>query len=159
MYPSPDYSEGCLMNTGMNTITTFASNLSPNYTLVPAPMQTMQMQTGPVAQVVQQAPQPPQAPPKPIEHLFVQPPRPNRLLYTDTYIKYIERLKPEHKHVTNWERQLNATQENTLNCDANKLPAGWLKNGVGYHGTATNALWALRSYMLTDALNLSRLDQ
>lgn len=156
MYPSPDtYSDGCMMNTGMNTIThtTFASNLSPNYTLVPAPMQTV-----PVTQVVQQAPPPPpQAPPKPIEHLFVQPPRPNRVLYTDTYIKYIERLKPEHKHVANWERQLNATQENTAN-DANKLPVGWLKNGVGYHGTATNALWALRSYMLSDALNLSRLE-
>ena len=151
------------MSTGMNTITTFSSNLSPNYTIVPAsmqPMQTLQaMQSVSVPQVVQQAPSLPQAPPKPIEHLFVQPPRPNRLLYTDTYIKYIERLKPEHKHVTNWEKQLNATQENTLNCDANKLPTGWLKNGVGYHGTATNALWALRSYMLSDALNLSRLDQ
>ena len=146
MFPSPNYNDG--LNNSINTISTFTSNLSPNYNLTATAIQQ------PVVQVAV-----PQQPPKPIEHLFVQPNRPNRLLYTDTYIKYIERLKPEHKHVSNWQTQLNATQENTLNYDRNKLPTGWLKNGEGNHGTVVNALWTLRQYMLQDALNLSRLTE
>lgn len=146
MFPSPNYTDS--FNNSINAMNSFATNLSPNYMTT----NMTQQQYQPVTQVIVQQP-----PPKPIEHLFVQPSRPNRLLYTDTYIKYIERLKPEHKHITNWETQLNATQENTLNYDRNKLPTNWLMNG-GNHGTVVNALWALRNYMLQDSLNLSKLN-
>lgn len=148
MYSSPNYTDS--LNNSINAMNTYTTNLSPTYvTTQIAPQQLQQ----PITQVIVQQPQPP---PKPVEHLFVQPSRPNRLLYTDTYIKYIERLKPEHKHITNWENQLNATQENTLN-QGNKLPTNWLQN-EGNHGTVVNALWALRDFMLKDALNISRLE-
>jgi hypothetical protein len=94
---------------------------------------------------------------KPSELLFVAPVKPNRLLYTDTYIKYIERLKPDCKHVTNWATQMNATPENTFTGDRSKLPAHWLANREGNHGSVVNALWALRNYMFQDALNLSHI--
>lgn len=94
---------------------------------------------------------------KPAELLFVAPVKPNRLLYTDTYIKYIERLKPECKHVTNWPAQINATPENTVTGDRSKLPTHWLANREGNHGSVVNALWALRNYMFQDALNLSKI--
>lgn len=151
MFPSPNYTDS--LNNSINTMNAFTTNLSPgSYVTTTLPHQQFHQQ--PVTQVVVQQQQPP---PKPVEHLFVQPSRPNRLLYTDTYIKYIERLKPEQKHITNWEKQLNATQENTTHYDRNKLPTSWLKS-EGNHGTVVNALWALRNYMFQDALNLSKLN-
>lgn len=87
------------------------------------------------------------------------PTRPNRLLHTTTFIKYIEQLRPDSKHIGNWEAQLTTNSENTTVPDKNKLPAHWLANGEGSHGSVVNALWALRNYMFQDALNLSRVDR
>ena len=99
----------------------------------------------------------PNAPPgKLSEMLFVAPVKPNRLLYTDTYIKYIERLKPDCRHITNWEAQMTATPENTPIQDRIKMPTQWLANKEGNHGSMVNALWALRNFMFQDALNLSK---
>ncbi|CAG2166349.1 unnamed protein product [Oppiella nova] len=96
---------------------------------------------------------------KPIEPIFVAtPPRTNRLLHTHTYMKYIEKLSAEGKdgrHISNWETQLTATQDNTPPQDVNRLPTHWLANGAGNHGNVVNALWALRNFMTRDALNLS----
>ncbi|KAL1436997.1 hypothetical protein MTO96_049016 [Rhipicephalus appendiculatus] len=70
---------------------------------------------------------------------------------------YIENLQPDSKHVTNWDAQLKATKENTPVYDASRLPTHWLGNGVGSHGNAVNALWALRDFMLRDALGIARI--
>ena len=39
------------------------------------------------------------------------PPRPQRLLHSEAYIKYIEGLNKDSRSMCNWDRQLNATQE------------------------------------------------
>lgn len=100
-----------------------------------------------------------QAPPeRTLEPIFVAPPPlPHKLLHTYTYIKYIESLQTDCKHVSNWDTQLKATKENTPIYDTSRLPTHWLGNGVGGHGNAVNALWALRDFMLRDALNISRI--
>ncbi|XP_067123626.1 protein polybromo-1 isoform X3 [Centruroides vittatus] len=85
------------------------------------------------------------------------PPRAQRLLHSTTYIKYIEGLQAENKHISNWDAQLKATRENTTLSDVSRLPIHWLANGAGNHGNVVNALWALRDFMLKDALNISKI--
>lgn len=51
---------------------------------------------------------------------------------------------------------LKASQANTPPVDESRLPAHWLANGPGNYGNITNALWALRDFMLRDALNISK---
>ena len=57
--------------------------------------------------------------------------------------------------MSNWEKQINATKQNTKTDEA-KLPAHWLADN-GEHGTSLDALWALRDFMMTDALGLTKL--
>ncbi|EEB13504.1 predicted protein [Pediculus humanus corporis] len=95
---------------------------------------------------------------KPADPIFVTvPPRPQRLLHSDAYIKYIEGLSSDSKYISSWDRMLKATQENTPPVDESRLPGYWLANGPGNYGTITNALWALRDFMLRDALNISKI--
>jgi len=61
--------------------------------------------------------------------------------------------------VSNWQAQLSATPENTTVPDPNRLPTHWLANGAGNHGNVVNALWALRNFMIKDALNLNNHNQ
>lgn len=90
--------------------------------------------------------------------LFVSaPPKPTRLLHSNTFVQYIKRLRPDCRHVSNYEQQLNATPENTPMPNRDHLPSNWLANGEGNHGDVVNALWALRNFMLKESLNLSRL--
>ncbi|XP_034240054.1 protein polybromo-1 isoform X2 [Thrips palmi] len=99
-----------------------------------------------------------QLPPKPVEALFVSvPPKPQRLLHSEAYIKYIEGLSADSRSINNWEKQLKARPENTPLSDQAKLPGHWLANGVGNHGTMVNALWTLRDFMVRDALGISKL--
>ncbi|VVC46092.1 Hypothetical protein CINCED_3A003697 [Cinara cedri] len=94
------------------------------------------------------------------EPLFVTvPPKPTRVFHSEAYIKYIESLNLESK--PSWERQLMATQENTKGPDdPNSLPAvQWLGKGIGNHGNVLNALWALRNFMMKDAMGLSKTDE
>lgn len=101
---------------------------------------------------------PPPPPERTLEPIFVAPPpHPHKLLHTYAYIRYIENLQPDSKHVTNWDAQLKATKENTPIYDTSRLPTHWLGNGVGSHGNAVNALWALRDFMLRDALGVARI--
>lgn len=98
------------------------------------------------------------------EPLFVAPPpKPHKLLHTFAYIKYIEGLNQEgQKTVSNWDQQLKATRDNTSppasHNGPQQLPMHWLANGAGLHGSAVNALWALRDFMLKDALNINHID-
>ncbi|KAG8222161.1 hypothetical protein J437_LFUL000742 [Ladona fulva] len=102
---------------------------------------------------------------RPMEPIFVSvPPRPQRLLHSEAYIKYIEGLQADNKYISQWERHLKATPENTRSVGAGgegalgRLPGHWLANGAGDHGSILNALWTLRDFMLRDALNISRME-
>jgi hypothetical protein len=57
--------------------------------------------------------------------------------------------------MSNWERQLNASKENTRTEEA-KLPAHWLVEN-GEHGTSLDALWALRDFMMSDSLGVLKM--
>lgn len=117
-----------------------------------------QAQQLPQSQTPQQAQQQ-MAPtaPRPSSPMFVSvPPRTQRLLHSEAYLKYIENLKPERQDVSNWRKQLSATEENTPLNGNGKLPIHWLGNGVGPHENAASALWALRDLMLKDTLVISR---
>ncbi|XP_065348205.1 protein polybromo-1 isoform X6 [Cloeon dipterum] len=96
------------------------------------------------------------APVRQLEPMFVAiPPRPQRLLHSEAYIRYIEGINSDSRHISNWEKSLKATPETTM-VDPTRLPAHWLNNGVGNHGNVTNALWALRDYLMRDSLNLAK---
>ncbi|CAL4066120.1 unnamed protein product, partial [Meganyctiphanes norvegica] len=91
-----------------------------------------------------------------IEALFVStPPKTQRLLHSEAYIKYIENL--EKPYVSNWEAGLLANPESTIINDSGRLPAHWLANGPGQHGNVVNALWSLREYMMKDSLGISQI--
>lgn len=72
-----------------------------------------------------------------------------------SYFRYIENL--DKPFISNWEKHLMATQENTVINDSGRLPAQWLANGPGSHGTVVNALWALREYMMKDSLGIAKI--
>ena len=57
--------------------------------------------------------------------------------------------------MSNWDKQLNASKNNTQTDEA-KLPAHWLADN-GEHGTSIDALWALRDFMMTDALGVVKM--
>jgi len=86
----------------------------------------------------------------------VVPPKPQRLLHSDAYIKYIEGLTKETKTMSNWDKQLTATNQICRVPDESKLPASWL-SGTGEHTTSTEALWALRDFMMHEALGVVKI--
>ncbi|RXG72085.1 Protein polybromo-1 [Armadillidium vulgare] len=93
---------------------------------------------------------------KSTDPLFVNPPpKTQRLLHSEAYIKYIENL--DKPFVSNWERQLTSSVDNTIINDTGRLPSHWLANGVGNHGSVVNALWALREYMMKDSLGIAKI--
>ncbi|GFO15453.1 polybromo 1 [Plakobranchus ocellatus] len=95
-----------------------------------------------------------QCPPSPV---FISvPPRTQKLMHSETYLRYIEGLTTESHTISNWNRELSACQENTTEVPESNLPGGWLSQGAGAHGSVTNALWALRDFMLKDTLNIAR---
>lgn len=69
--------------------------------------------------------------------------------------RYIEGLSADKPHISDWEKNLAATPENTQ-MDEGRLPAHWLAQGAGYHGNVTDALWALRDLMMKDTMSISR---
>nr|CAD7398152.1 unnamed protein product [Timema cristinae] len=94
---------------------------------------------------------------RPAEPMFVSvPPRPQRLLHSEAYIKYIEGLQADSKYISNWDKQLRANTENTPVPDQSRLPTHWLGNGAGNHGSVVNALWMLRDFMMKDALGINK---
>lgn len=99
------------------------------------------------------------APMKQVEPIFhTVPPRPQRLLHSEAYIKYIEGLTTESNTMSNWERQLTASKENTRVGDEARLPAHWLADN-GDHGTSLDALWALRDFLMCDSLGVTKIVQ
>lgn len=65
-------------------------------------------------------------------------------------------MNSDSRNITEWEKTFTATPENTPVPDESRLPTHWLAQGAGYHGSVTDALWALRDLMLKDALSIQR---
>lgn len=92
------------------------------------------------------------------EPLFVTvPPRPQRVLHSEAYIKYIEGLQNESRFITPWEKTLKAKRETVPSVDATKLPLNWLgPNAQEKSEDAVKALWQLRNYMMKDVITIHR---
>ena len=92
-------------------------------------------------------------PPSPI---FVSvPPRTQRLLHSETYMRYIEGLTPQNQSVSNWRRIVQPAPVHYPRDPASlRLPTHWLGNSATHHNSAVDALWALRDLMLKDTLNI-----
>ncbi|XP_063696880.1 protein polybromo-1 isoform X2 [Culicoides brevitarsis] len=89
--------------------------------------------------------------------LFVSvPPRPQRVLHSDAYIKYIEGLQANTPSITPYERAIEATEMETAPpLPVSRLPGHWLgKAGREKPDDVVNALWNLRNYMMKDVVQL-----
>ncbi|XP_061076620.1 protein polybromo-1 isoform X1 [Conger conger] len=102
------------------------------------------------AQACQPALQQPSTP------MFVAPPpRSQRLLHSEAYLKYIEGLNAESSTVSKWDQTLLARRKDVrlTKEQESRLPSHWLKS-KGAHTTMADALWRLRDLMLRDTLNI-----
>lgn len=92
------------------------------------------------------------------EPLFVTvPPRPQRVLHSEAYIKYIEGLQNDSRFVTPWEKTLQARRETAPHIDASQLPMHWLgPKDEEKSGDAIKELWKLRNFMMRDVLTIPR---
>ncbi|XP_074169184.1 protein polybromo-1 isoform X20 [Rhinolophus sinicus] len=112
----------------------------------------------------QQAPPPypgphPAGPPviqQPTTPMFVAPPpKTQRLLHSEAYLKYIEGLSAESNSISKWDHTLAARRRDVhlSKEQESRLPSHWLKS-KGAHTTMADALWRLRDLMLRDTLNI-----
>ncbi|XP_051271698.1 polybromo 1, like isoform X2 [Dicentrarchus labrax] len=93
---------------------------------------------------------------QPTTPMFVAPPpKTQRVLHSEAYLKYIEGLNAESTTVSKWEQTLKAQRRDAhlTKEQESRLPAHWLKS-KGAHTTMADALWRLRDLMLRDSLNI-----
>ncbi|KAF4079056.1 hypothetical protein AMELA_G00188770 [Ameiurus melas] len=88
--------------------------------------------------------------------MFVAPPpRPQRLLHSEAYLKYIEGLSADCPTVSKWDQSLKAGRKDSRLSreQESRLPSHWLKS-KGAHTTMVDALWRLRDLMMRDTLSI-----
>ncbi|XP_029103725.1 protein polybromo-1-like [Scleropages formosus] len=93
---------------------------------------------------------------QPSTPVFVAPPpKSQRLLHSDAYLKYIEGLNAESSTVSKWDQTLSARRKDVrlTKEQESRLPSHWLKS-KGAHTTMADALWRLRDLMLRDTLTI-----
>ncbi|XP_036068011.1 polybromo 1, like isoform X2 [Oryzias melastigma] len=93
---------------------------------------------------------------QPTTPMFVAPPpKTQRVLHSEAYLKYIEGLNAESATVSKWDQTLKAQRRDThlTKEQESRLPTHWLKS-KGAHTTMVDALWRLRDLMLRDSLNI-----
>ncbi|CAK6974228.1 polybromo 1%2C like isoform X2 [Scomber scombrus] len=93
---------------------------------------------------------------QPTSPMFVAPPpKTQRVLHSEAYLKYIEGLNSESTTVSKWDQTLKAQRRDAhlTKEQESRLPAHWLKS-KGAHTTMADALWRLRDLMLRDSLNI-----
>ncbi|XP_042563731.1 protein polybromo-1 isoform X7 [Clupea harengus] len=93
---------------------------------------------------------------QPTTPIFVAPPpKPQRILHSEAYLKYIEGLNAESSTVSKWDQTLSARRKDIrlTKEQESRLPSHWLKS-KGAHTTMADALWRLRDLMLRDTLNI-----
>lgn len=124
-------------------------NTPSNSVTLTSPRSVQCPQTHP--QVVVPAPPPP-------EPMFVTvPPRPQRVLHSEAYIRYIEGLQNNSPHIGPWEKNIKATQQTVPSVESQHLPAHWLgKHAKDHPNEIANCLWHLRNFMMKDVLEIKR---
>ncbi|XP_056129440.1 polybromo 1, like [Lampris incognitus] len=93
---------------------------------------------------------------QPTTPLFVAPPpKTQRVLHSEAYLKYIEGLNSDSNTVSKWDQTLKVQRRDVhlTKEQESRLPTHWLKS-KGAHTTMADALWRLRDLMLRDALNI-----
>uniref|UniRef100_A0A8C7VAD7 Protein polybromo-1 n=1 Tax=Oncorhynchus mykiss TaxID=8022 RepID=A0A8C7VAD7_ONCMY len=94
---------------------------------------------------------------QPSTPIFVAPPpKPQRLLHSEAYLKYIEGLNAESSTISKWDQTLSAARKKDVRLtkeQESRLPSHWLKS-KGAHSTMADALWRLRDLMLRDTMNI-----
>uniref|UniRef100_A0A8V1AH68 Protein polybromo-1 n=1 Tax=Gallus gallus TaxID=9031 RepID=A0A8V1AH68_CHICK len=93
---------------------------------------------------------------QPSTPMFVSPPpKTQRLLHSEAYLKYIEGLSAESNSISKWDQTLTARRRDVhlSKEQESRLPSHWLKS-KGAHTTMADALWRLRDLMLRDTLNI-----
>nr|XP_029537665.1 protein polybromo-1-like isoform X2 [Oncorhynchus nerka] len=93
---------------------------------------------------------------QPTTPMFVAPPpKTQRVLHSEAYLKYIEGLNAENNTVSKWDQSLKARRRDVhlSKEQESRLPSHWLKS-KGAHTTMADALWRLRDLMLRDSLNI-----
>lgn len=80
------------------------------------------------------------------------PPRPQRILHSEAYIKYIEGLQNE-RFITPWEKTIRAQESTVPRTDPAKLPLNWIGHKAQDNPErVVSALWQLREFMMKDVL-------
>ncbi|CAF0886930.1 unnamed protein product, partial [Didymodactylos carnosus] len=107
------------------------------------------------------------------------PPKTQRLVHSEAYLRYIENLKPDSPYISDWPKQLKASINgssssssssfsypqnsniNTTNNNGNSnnnnvrsLPSHWLVNGSGMYNNVVEALWSMRDNMFQDVIRI-----
>lgn len=93
---------------------------------------------------------------QPSTPIFVgPPPKTQRVLHSEAYLKYIEGLNSESGTISKWDQTLKARRRDShlSKEQESRLPSHWLKS-KGAHTTMADALWRLRDLMLRDSLNI-----
>ncbi|XP_076845380.1 protein polybromo-1 isoform X2 [Brachyhypopomus gauderio] len=93
---------------------------------------------------------------QPSTPIFVAPPpKPQRLLHSEAYLRYIEGLNAESSTISKWDQTLSARRKDVrlTKEQESRLPTHWLQS-KGAHTTMADALWRLRDLMLRDTLNI-----
>ncbi|XP_039209837.1 protein polybromo-1 isoform X3 [Crotalus tigris] len=130
----------------------------------PAPGSPFGQQMGMLGPPGQQAPPPypgqnpasQQVMQQPTTPMFVSPPpKTQRLLHSEAYLKYIEGLSADSNSISKWDQTLSAQRRDAhlSKEQESRLPTHWLKS-KGAHTTMADALWRLRDLMLRDTLNI-----
>lgn len=121
--------------------------------IITTPIQTGSPQMNYAQQPVQQVINYVQSPSEP---LFVTvPPRPQRVLHSEAYIKYIEGLQNNSATVGQGIKTLKVTRE-SLGENPSRLPVHWLgEKAKEKPEEVIDALWNLRNFMWRDALTLN----
>uniref|UniRef100_A0A670YC28 Protein polybromo-1 n=2 Tax=Pseudonaja textilis TaxID=8673 RepID=A0A670YC28_PSETE len=130
----------------------------------PAPGNPFGQQIGMLGPPGQQAPPPypgqnpasQQVMQQPTTPMFVSPPpKTQRLLHSEAYLKYIEGLSADSNNISKWDQTLSARRRDVhfSKEQESRLPTHWLKS-KGAHTTMADALWRLRDLMLRDTLNI-----
>nr|CDS33407.1 polybromo 1 [Hymenolepis microstoma] len=122
--------------------------------VVPQPMTAAAIQAQP-------APHPAAPPSRAPSPLFVSvPPRTSRVLHSEIYQKYIERLRRNLPHLSDWKKQLTGaaeppppqlSQQQTVQLATNYFDTPQLHS---HQGSLVDALWGLRDNLIKDTLNI-----
>ncbi|XP_046634801.1 protein polybromo-1-like isoform X2 [Daphnia pulicaria] len=139
-------------------VSAFSTTPGPANVISHPPTNSVHQPIGHQVQVQNTAQQSRQATGEPI--FVAVPPKPQRLLHSEAYIKYIEGLHNQYRYISNWDKSLRATK--TAVPDVNRLPSHWLASNTQAKPDANgrdtlSTLWALREHMLKDTLNISNL--